>query len=120
MEYYALQQQPFYDSYTQSYRNILTINKMPEGPLKKRVKRINNPPLSPFQFPPPVNCPPQNCIFAIYGTCGQLLCIDQLPDFFNYLMENNYQFDYQLTNMMEKSQVQTTNTLLCYIKYEKK
>jgi len=119
MELYSLQQQPYYDSFTQSYRQIITINKMPEGPLKKRVKRVHNPQLSPFQFPPPQNCPPPNCIFAIYGDCGQLMCVDQLPEFFNYLIQNNYIFDYQLTKMMEKSKVQSSNTLLCYIKYEK-
>ena len=120
MNLYVLQQQPFYDSFNQSYRQIITINMMPEGPLKNRVKRVHNPPLSPFQFPPPQNCPPPNCILAIYDNCGQLMCTNQLPNLFQYLVENGYIFDYQLTNMMEKSQVKTDSNLLCYIKYEKK
>ena len=117
---YAIQQQPFYDSHHQVYRQILTINTMPEGPLKSRVRRIHNPRLSPFQFPPPQSCPPPSCINAIYGNDGQLLCINNIPSLFQYLIENGYKFDYDLTNMMEKSQVKTDNTLLCYIKYEKK
>lgn len=116
---YALNQQPFYDSFTQSYRQILTINKMPDGPLKSRVRLIHPPPLSPFQFPPPQCCPPQRCIYAIYGSHGQLLCTDHIPDFFQYLVENNYEFDYMLSNMMEKTKVKPNNTLLCYIKYNK-
>jgi hypothetical protein len=43
-----------------------------------------------------------------------------LPSLFQYLIENGYIFDYELTNMMEKSRVITDGTLLCYIKYEKK
>ena len=120
MNLYSLQQQPFYDSFNQSYRQILTINRMPEGPLKQRVKRVHNPRLSPFQFPQPQSCPQPNCIFALYDNCGQLMCIDQLPNLFQYLVENEYNFDYQLTEMMEKSKVKTDGTLLCYIKYEKK
>lgn len=117
---YSIQQQPFYDSHHQAYRQILTINTIPEGPLNNRVRRINNPKLSPFQFPPPQSCPPPSCINAIYDDCGQLLCIDNLPSLFQYLIENGYIFDYELTNMMEKSRVITDGTLLCYIKYEKK
>ncbi len=117
---YGLFQQPYYDSHKQCYRQIITINRFPEGPLKNRVKRIHNPPLSPFQFPPPQDCSRPNCILAIYDNCGQLMCTNQLSTFFQYLIENGYEFDYQLSNMMEKTQVKLDNTLLCYIKYEKK
>ena len=118
---YSISQQPYYDSCSQLYRQILTINQVPEGPLKTRVKRINNPPLSTFQSPPSQFCARPSCIYAIYNQCNELLCPEQIPDFFQYLTENEYTFDYQMSNMMMQTNVkQNYNTLLCYIKYNKK
>ena len=45
--------QPFLDTYNQCYKNIVTINLPPQGPLSNFVRRINFPPLSKFKQPGP-------------------------------------------------------------------
>lgn len=119
MELYTLEQIPFYDSHNQCYRQIITINQMPSGPLKDRVRRINMPLLSPFQYPSPQCCTPSNCVLALYDEQGQLLCANQIPLLMQYLMQNGYEIDYQLSELMEKPHIRSTNPLICYIKYQK-
>ena len=43
--------QPYLNQFEQCYSNILTINLVPAGPLKKMVTKIKTPPLSIFQTP---------------------------------------------------------------------
>ena len=43
---YLLSVQPFLDQHFKCYKQIITINVMPEGKLKELVKRINPPKLS--------------------------------------------------------------------------
>lgn len=116
---YVLEKATHYDSQLQQYRQIITINKNPDGPLKSIVKQIHNPPLSPFQYPPPQVCRPPNCIYAITNNNGRLMCINELPNLFQFLISNGYTIDYQLSKLMEKSQVKLNNTLICYILYNK-
>jgi len=116
---YLLEQVPYYDSINQSYRHIITINHMATGPLKTRIRRINTPPLSPFQSgQQSVCCPQKTCALAILDMDGQLMCTDQLPELFQYLVQHNYIIDYQLSTLMEKSPVKMSNPVICYVMYE--
>ena len=115
---YVLEKTTHYDSHNQCYRQIITINQMPKGPLQQMVRQIRNTPNSPFQIPPPVCCPPKRCILAIADHHGQLMCVNSLPNLFQFLMQNGYEIDTTLTNIMEKSEVKLDNTLICYIKYK--
>ena len=45
--------QPYLDRFNQCYKNIITINMMPQGPLAQFVRRIQFPPLSEFKQPGP-------------------------------------------------------------------
>ena len=46
------------------YKNILTVNQIPHGPLRRLIHRIMMPRLSPFQVSAACN-PIENCVLAI-------------------------------------------------------
>jgi hypothetical protein len=116
---YTLTTQPYLDTYTQCYTNIITINLIPEGPLKYFVRRVNIVPLSPFQQP--IACSTYNkCALALYSftNCNRYMTPDEIPDLFAFLTENGYGIDTSVTKMMNTGDVKLTNrNLLCFIKY---
>ena len=67
---FTITSQPFYDQYNECYKNILTVNPEPRGPIRKIVRRIKLPKLSPFQREGPCNSIPQ-CALALQSlnTC---------------------------------------------------
>ena len=48
---YTLFSRPYLDTYSQNYKNIVTINLHPKGPLGQFVRPVKFPPLSQFKFP---------------------------------------------------------------------
>jgi hypothetical protein len=115
---YSLSSHPYYDNCKQCYRNILVLNKEPVGPLKKMVKRINPPLLSPFQEPSMSCCEQDRCLYAIYNN-QELLCVDNVTELFSYLTNNGYIIDTSITIMMQKSPVKiNNNNLICFISYQ--
>ena len=56
--------QPFLDTYNQCYKNIVTINLIPQGPLAQFVRKVQFPPLSQFKQPGPCSRI-NNCGLAI-------------------------------------------------------
>ena len=109
---YCISSQPFYDSYNECYKNILIIKPTPKNTqLSTIVKRIQIPKLSPFQESS------QQCAHAIYkinNNC-ELMTPDDIPELFNYLINNNYKIDTYITKMMNGSDVKMTNKLICFI-----
>ena len=119
---YTLTSQQYYDSCNQCYRNILVINSEPIGPLRRIVKRLNPPKLSPFYDDYANNCCTtyNGCIYAIYdpNSCGELMQVDNVPILFSFLASNGYIIDTSLTTMMQKSPVKLgNNQLICFITY---
>ena len=125
---YTLFGTPFYDRYTQCYKKIIKINKMPteNTPLKTIVKQINNPILSPFQANSSFSsC--SNCCNSSYQSCmnvitklnnpHELMCIEDIPELFSFLVSNNYTIDTSITKMMQQSNVKFNNDLICFISY---
>ena len=113
---YALYKIPFLDHRTRCYKNIIKISSMPKGPLKKRIRRVNLPKLSPFKN----NCcdfQNDTCILAIKNKDGELMTVDELPHLFEFLVLNNYTINTQITEMMNQSQVKLTDPLICFISY---
>lgn len=129
---YVLYSQPFLDTYNQCYKNIVTINLVPEGPLRPFVQKVAFPPLSSFkQFSSPCN-PSQTCglalrsIHADFGgcnnnRCGAFMSVNEIPDLFAFLLSNGYKIDTSLTKMMNTSQVQfktnNENEIICFFSY---
>lgn len=115
---FTISSQPFYDQYNQCYKNILTVNLEPMGPIRQIVRRIKLPKLSPFQMEGPCN-PIPKCCLALQSLNGSytFLCNksnsfmtpDELPDLITFLFQNGYQIETQLTNILNQSEVKVSN-----------
>ena len=110
--------EPFLNSYTQNYQNIITFSNMPDGPLSNMVSMISSPKLSSFQYLNNGNNP-NNCIYVLLrypkNNCGGgngclknpdfFMGSDDIPSIFGYLRTNGYSIDTEITKMMNKSRV---------------
>lgn len=126
MTTFTLSYQPFLDTYNKCYKNIVTTNIIPQGPLRRLVRQIKMPPLSHFQVPGPCN-PIQQCALALvslgnnnyyytgssgcgkYGSGCGLMTPDEIPDLLSFLLENGYQMETQITNMINQSGTKISN-----------
>ncbi len=121
---FTITSQPFYDQYNQCYKNILTVNVEPCGPIRKIVRRIKFPKLSPFQREGSCNPIPQ-CGLALqslngYGSIGccktnsgcNLMTPDEIPNLITFLLGNGYQIETQITNMLNQSELKLSNRKL--------
>jgi hypothetical protein len=119
--YYVLYKQPFLDHLQNCYKNIITINTAPEGPLSAITKRVQFPLLSNFQR---YNTR-EKCGYAIHCICNpqQFLSVDEIPELFSFLSSNSYEIETNVTKLMTKGNVNYTNTnggeILCFIRYIK-
>jgi hypothetical protein len=121
--------QPYLDKYNQCYKNIVTINLVPQGPLAQFVRRIQFPPLSEFKQPGPCSHI-KNCGLALVSLNENYLCakngsnlmiVDEVPDLMSFLMINGYKIDTSLTKMFNTSdirfQTENANKLICLVTY---
>ena len=111
-----LSMQPYLDKINKCYKNIIVINNKPEGKLQNIVKQINPPKISPFKSSN-LCCHSDKCIFALlsFKNNNELMCIDEIPNLFNFLLSNNYNIDTSVTKMMFKSEIKFDNKLICFI-----
>ena len=114
---FTITSQPFYDQYNQCYKNILTVNPEPRGPIRKIVRRIKLPKLSPFQRERPSNPIPQ-CALALQSLIGckgsNLMTPDEIPELITFLFENGYQIETQITNMLNQSEIKISNKKIAF------
>lgn len=115
---FTITSQPFYDQYNECYKNIMMVNVEPQGPLRRFVRRIKLPRLSPFQREGSCN-PIQKCGLAInYSGCNKSGCDlttpNEIPDLVSFLLENGYQIETQLTNMLNQSEIKLTEKKLAF------
>jgi hypothetical protein len=118
MQLYSLSSIPYYNSIMQEYTNILILNKYPDGPLRTISKQIRQNKLSPFESNTNL-CSKPNCIIALtqINNYNELMCIDMLPDLFEYLANNGYVIDNSVTKVLQKTNVKMNGELICMIKY---
>ena len=134
---FSISSQPFYDQYNQSYKNIMMVNIEPQGPLRKFVRRIQTPRLSPFQRDD--YCNTNRCnnlsIQSLKGISSQrqyynnnnygsnnygsnnacsLMTPDEIPDLISFLQANGYQIETQITNMLLQNNLRQTNQNLAF------
>ena len=108
---YMLYNEINYDSLCKEYYNILTLNKQPEGTLKEYTKFIN------------INIPSTNqtynkqCSIAIVNSLlnnhnhnhnnhnkhSNLLVLEDLNDFTEFLINNNYTIDNSITKIFKNT-----------------
>ena len=115
---YLLSVEPFLYQHFKCYKQIITINIKPNGPLNTLVQRVNPPKLSPFKERSPC-CDEPTCILAIKSINNpqNLMCVDELPSLITFLSTNQYEIDTSITKIMMKSDVKLKNKLLFFIKY---
>jgi hypothetical protein len=129
---YTLFSRPYLDTYSQNYKNIVTINLPPKGPLGQFVRPVKFTPLSKFKFPSSYNNNynrDQSCGLGLISlhqynnSCkGQgLMIVDEVPDLFAFLLSNGYKIDTSLTKMMNTSdirfQTENSNKIIAFITY---
>ena len=118
MRLYSLESIPYYDSVQQEYTNILTVNKAPEGPLNTITKTVRQNKLSPFETHNNI-CPKPSCIIgitSIQNPC-EMMCINDLPILFEFLINNGYTIDSSVTKILQKSSMKMNGNLICMIQY---
>lgn len=120
---------PYLDKFNQCYKNIITINNIPKGPLSNYVKRIQFPQLSPFKVSSPCS-EISKCGYVLtkidsqcFSKCGDnLLTTDDVPDLISYLVSNGYKVDTSITKMFNTSEIRfntnNANKLICFVTYE--
>ena len=121
----SLFSQPYLDTYNQCYKNIVTINLIPKGPLNRFVRKIKLSPLSTFKQPSPCSTykPCAYALLSINGNCnyGDLMTVDEVPDLISFLVSNGYTVDTSITKMFNQSDIQfqtnNSNKLICFITY---
>ena len=119
--------QPFLDTYNQCYKNIVTINLIPQGPLAQFVRKVQFPPLSQFKQPGPCSRI-NNCGLAlttlnnIYNKgCSGFMVVDEVPNLLSFLMTNGYSINTSITKMLNTSDIrfetENANKLICVVTY---
>ena len=119
--------QPFLDTYNQCYKNIVTINLIPQGPLAQFVRKVQFPPLSQFKQPGPCSRI-NNCGLALTSLnnicnkgCSGFMIVDEVPNLLSFLLSNGYSVNTSITKMLNTSDIrfetENANKIICVITY---
>ena len=111
MPNYVIRKKVYYDTITQCYKNILTINQKPAGNLLPYVKSLRPTPVSPFQRDAEfsqcysTSCTQSLCVLGIvtHPHGNNLYCAENIGDFFVFLIELGYSIDTALTKLARQS-----------------
>jgi len=120
---FVLNSRPFLNrnNYGQSYSNIVTINMEPKGPLRRFVRRVRFERLSEFKEPYYSKALCRLALHSLRHGGDKLMCTDEVPDLFSFLLSNGYKIDTSLTKMMNTSDVRfhtdNANKLICFVTY---
>ena len=119
--------QPFLDTYNQCYKNIVTINLIPQGPLAQFVRKVQFPPLSQFKQPGPCsrinNC---GLVLTAFNNvcnkgCSGFMVVDEVPNLLSFLMTNGYSINTSITKMLNTSDIrfetENANKIICVVTY---
>jgi len=124
----SLFSQPYLDTYNQCYKNIITLNSMPQGPLASIVRRVQFPVLSEFKsygYGYGSCNTTKTCGLALISisNCAKndLMDVDEVPILMSFLLSNGYSIDTSITKMFNQTdirfQTNNSNTLICFITY---
>lgn len=119
---FTITSQPFYDQYNECYKNIIMVNLEPQGPIRRIVRRIKLPKLSPYN-----NQCYKICGFALQSlrginyrgsknnSCCNLMTPDEIPDLITFLTQHNYQIETQITNMLNQSEIKLSDKKIGFV-----
>ena len=120
MTTYTLFSQVYLDTYNQCYKNIITINIPPRGPLEKMMRRVIFYPLSTFKQQ--THRQPCGIGFASIANSCHLMTTCEIPELFSFLLSNGYTIDTSITNMLNDSDIQIgandSKKMICFITYK--
>ena len=116
---YLLYNEIIYDPLCNNYYNILTLNKQPQGPLQNYTKLIN------ITIPSTSQNYNKQCTIAIINTLlnannnankyNNLLLLEDLNDFTEFLINNNYIIDNSITKIyINNSYINVNSKKLIY------
>jgi hypothetical protein len=125
---YSIVSVPYYDHHTQCYKKVIKLNKMPptDSPLNQIIKNVGPIKLSPFQSDSTSSGCNTGCgcggntsqccnvIITKINDKHELMCIDELPSLFQFLVTNGFTIDTSITKMMQNSNVKLSNDLICF------
>jgi hypothetical protein len=128
---YSLVSVPYYDHNTQCYKKVIKLNKMPpsDSPLNAIIKNVGPIKLSPFQTDSAFSGCNSGCgcgcgcgnlsqccnvLITKINNKHDLMCIDELPTLFQFLVTNGFTIDTSITKMMQNSNVKLSNDLICF------
>jgi hypothetical protein len=123
--------QPYLDTYNQCYKNIVTVNLLPQGPLAQLVRKVQFPPLSQFKQPGPCsrinNCglalTTLNSVFYnnLNKGCSGFMIVDEVPNLMSFLLSNGYDINTSITKMLNNSDIrfdtENANKIICVVTY---
>ena len=113
---YVIRKQVYYDRFSQCYKNILVINKRPDGLLLNHVQQIRNVPVSPFQAEANRNkcCFQSKCMFAIKDPNNgcEFFSAEHVGEFFTFIIEMGYKIETALTKLTRQSK---DDNIICII-----
>jgi len=109
---YIIYIEPYYNNLNQEYYHILTIDKLPEGPLKQFVKLISKSNISRKIK----NLHLNHCQYAIsskiinntshkYDLCTQ----DDISSIYEFLINNNYSLNNNLNDILNNDNIKINN-----------
>ena len=111
---YILYNEIYYDSLCKEYYNILTLNKQPQGTLKDYTKLIN------ITIPSTNQNYKKQCTIAIVNNLlnnhnssnkyNNLLRLEDLNEFTEFLIANNYIIDYTITKLYKNNSFTNFNS----------
>jgi len=120
---FVLYLEPILNPHYQTYQNIITFDKMPDGPIANMVTTINLPKLSPFKEAGVFSSPNfgrafgGSCVHVLLrypkNSCGfnwkmtdVFMTADDIPSVLGYLKKTGYSVDTELTKMLFESRVE--------------
>lgn len=111
---------PYYDRFNQCYKNILSVDNIPKGPLARLIRRIEYNKLSPgsskmtdgpcYKY--------DKCKYVIIGTqnkCCEFMTQEQIYELTSFLLSNGYQIENQITNTLNNSQIKIQRNKPLYV-----
>lgn len=110
---YSIYLEPILENCSNEYKNVLTINKLPNGPLSNLVTQVNTKKLSSFKS---YNSP-CNCKYIFHKIDSQFyMDEDDILDLFSFCIENGYTINKDITKILNTANIVTDNKrLICII-----
>ena len=114
--YFAIFSQPYRDTITGEYKNILSVTPTPKGPLTQLIFNIRLSPLSRFQATSTYTTTP-TCAHVLRNVWDNTLAtVNDYPAINSFLRSNNYEIDVPTTDVMREFNGQGKR-LMAYFKW---